>query len=64
MGSLDEAMIIALTKNRLDFVKLFIENGFSIKNFLTNNILIKLYNQVNYLFMIYRYLEPDLKGFD
>lgn len=33
--SLDELMYLAILKNRLDFVKLFIKNGFNLKKFLT-----------------------------
>lgn len=46
IGSLNDAMFIALTKNRVEFIKLFLENGFSIKKFVTNRMLLKMYNQV------------------
>jgi hypothetical protein len=40
-------MYNAIINDRVDFVKLFIENGFQVKKFLTYRRLIKLYNDVS-----------------
>jgi len=45
-GQLDEIMHIVIEKNRPEFVKLLIENGVSIKEFLTPKRLLQLYNNV------------------
>lgn len=39
-------MYQAIKNNRVEFVDLFLENGFSIRNFLTPRVLLKLYNEV------------------
>lgn len=39
-------MIYAIKNNRVEFVKLFLENGFSLKNFVTARSLIKIYNEL------------------
>lgn len=46
MGSLDNLMFTAIKDNRFEFVDLFLENGFSLKPFLTFRVLLKLYNEV------------------
>ena len=43
-GALEEAMMDALDKNRIDFVKLLLEKGVQITNFLTIHRLEELYN--------------------
>lgn len=43
-GALDEAMMQALEHDRIDFVKLLLENGVSMKKFLTIPRLEELYN--------------------
>ncbi|XP_071767161.2 transient receptor potential cation channel subfamily M member 7 isoform X2 [Centroberyx gerrardi] len=44
VGSLEQAMLDALVMDRVDFVKLLIENGVSMHRFLTINRLEELYN--------------------
>jgi hypothetical protein len=44
---LEEAMMDALVLNRLDFVKLLLENGVSMKEFLTVSRLEEMYNSVS-----------------
>ncbi|KAH9505775.1 Transient receptor putative cation channel sub M member 2 [Bulinus truncatus] len=46
-GMLDDAMMSAIKLNRVDFVELFLDNGVSLKNFLTIKRLIMLYNNAN-----------------
>ena len=45
-GALEEAMMQALEHDRLDFVKLLLENGVSMRKFLTIPRLEELYNSV------------------
>ena len=47
MGSLDNLMFTAIKDNRFEFVELFLDNGFSLKSFLTYRALLKLYNEVD-----------------
>jgi hypothetical protein len=49
VGSLDNLMYSAIKDDRYEFVDLFLENGFSLKSFLTYRILLKLYNEVETL---------------
>lgn len=51
-GALDEAMMQALEHDRIDFVKLLLENGVSMKKFLTIPRLEELYNTVRLLFHV------------
>lgn len=53
-GALDEAMMQALEHDRIDFVKLLLENGVSMRKFLTIPRLEELYNtkQVRAMFII------------
>lgn len=44
LGALDEAMMLALEHDRIDFVKLLLENGVSMRKFLTIPRLEELYN--------------------
>lgn len=46
-GSLDEVMMDALQLDRVDFVRLFLANGVSMRDFLTVPRLRKLYNSVS-----------------
>lgn len=46
MSSLEQAMLDALVMDRVDFVKLLIENGVSMHRFLTISRLEELYNTV------------------
>lgn len=46
MSSLEQAMLDALIMDRVDFVKLLIENGVSMHRFLTISRLEELYNTV------------------
>ena len=45
-GELDEVMYLALLGDRVDFIKLLLENGVSLKQFLTVKRMIQLYNNV------------------
>ena len=49
MNSLEQAMMDALVLDRVDFVKLLIENGVNIHHFLTIPRLEELYNTVSFL---------------
>lgn len=44
--SLDSLMEDAIIKNRVEFVELFLENGYNIKNYLTYGKLLNLYNSI------------------
>lgn len=46
MGALEHAMLNALLMDRVSFVKLLIENGVTMKRFLTVSRLEELYNMV------------------
>jgi transient receptor potential cation channel subfamily M protein 3 len=46
--ALNQAMMDALLLNRVEFVKLLLENGVSLKKFLTIARLEKLYNAVSF----------------
>ena len=46
-GLLDDMMMSAIQLNRVDFVDLFLDNGVSLKDFLTIKRLLKLYNDVS-----------------
>ncbi|KAL7736189.1 hypothetical protein ACLKA6_003733 [Drosophila palustris] len=67
-GALDEAMMQALEHDRIDFVKLLLENGVSMKKFLTIPRLEELYNTkhgpANTLGYILRDVRPHIpKGY-
>lgn len=47
VGLLKETMYTAIDKNRPDFVKEFLNNGFKLSKYLTYRILLKLYNDVS-----------------
>ena len=47
----DDLMFIAIRDNRFEFVELFLENGFSLQSFLTYRVLLKLYNEVDRLWL-------------
>ena len=44
---LNEVMSSALLGNRVDFIKLIMENGLSLKDFLTVKRMLQLYNNVS-----------------
>ena len=46
MGTLNNLMFTAIKDGRFEFVDLFLDNGFSLKSFLTYRVLLKLYNEV------------------
>lgn len=67
-GSLDEAMMQALEHDRIDFVKLLLENGVSMRKFLTIPRLEELYNTkhgpANTMGYILRDVRPHIpKGY-
>lgn len=47
-GELEELMHMAITTNRVDFVRLFLEHGVSLREFLTVKRLLQLYNDVRF----------------
>lgn len=47
VGALEESMMQALEHDRIDFVKLLLENGVSMKKFLSISRLEELYNTVS-----------------
>jgi len=47
-GDLEKLMHMAITTNRVDFVRLFLEHGVSLTDFLTINRLRQLYNDVRF----------------
>jgi hypothetical protein len=49
IGALEESMMQALEHDRIDFVKLLLENGVSMKKFLSISRLEELYNTVSYI---------------
>lgn len=49
IGALEQSMMQALEHDRIDFVKLLLENGVSMKKFLTISRLEELYNTVSYI---------------
>ncbi|XP_049543421.1 transient receptor potential cation channel trpm isoform X3 [Anopheles darlingi] len=68
LGALDEAMMQALEHDRIDFVKLLLENGVSMRKFLTIPRLEELYNTkhgpANTLGYILRDVRPHIpKGY-
>lgn len=49
-------MMQALQHDRIDFVKLLLENGVSMRKFLSIPRLEELYNTVSFLFLLFLYL--------
>jgi len=47
IGSLDEVMYQAILDDRVEFVKMFLDKGFSLKSFVTYRLMFKLYNSVS-----------------
>ncbi|XP_033724836.1 transient receptor potential cation channel subfamily M member-like 2 isoform X2 [Pecten maximus] len=60
-GSLDEIMLLAINLNRVDFVEMFLDNGVSLKEFLTVKVLLQLYNSVQKNSMLYTLLQKMKK---
>ncbi|XP_033750310.1 LOW QUALITY PROTEIN: transient receptor potential cation channel subfamily M member 3-like [Pecten maximus] len=60
-GSLEQAMMDALINDRVDFVKLLLENGVSMQTFLTIQRLEELYNTRHGPSNTLRYLVRDIK---
>ncbi|XP_077993111.1 transient receptor potential cation channel subfamily M member-like 2 [Glandiceps talaboti] len=56
-GDLDEALHIALTNNQVDFVRLFLETGESLWEFLTVKRLTRLYNEIRPNTLLYDLLH-------
>ncbi|XP_068620258.1 transient receptor potential cation channel trpm [Battus philenor] len=61
MGSLEEAMMQALEHDRIDFVKLLLENGVSMRKFLTIPRLEELYNTKSCPSNTLRYILRDVR---
>jgi len=47
IGSLDEVMYQGILDDRVEFVKMFLDKGFSLKRFVTYRLMFKLYNSVS-----------------
>uniref|UniRef100_W5MUC8 Transient receptor potential cation channel, subfamily M, member 2 n=1 Tax=Lepisosteus oculatus TaxID=7918 RepID=W5MUC8_LEPOC len=60
-SDLHQATLSALIGNRTDFVKLLLENGVSLKEFLTEDILLELYNNLLPGSLILRKIAKRLK---
>ncbi|KAK9974883.1 hypothetical protein ABG768_022950 [Culter alburnus] len=60
VGSLEQSMLDALVLDRVDFVKLLIENGVSMHRFLTLSRLEELYNTQEYPGFSWIYLKGNL----
>lgn len=60
-GALDEAMMQALEHDRIDFVKLLLENGVSMRKFLTIPRLEELYNTKSGPSNTLRYILRDVR---
>lgn len=60
-GALEEAMMEALVKNRVDFVKLLLENGVQVGRFLTIPRLEELYNSKQGPANTLRYIVRDVR---
>lgn len=50
-------MYQAIIQNRIEFVELFLENGFSMKNFVTYRLMLKLYNDIPETSLLFRLLN-------
>lgn len=61
IGALDEAMMQALEHDRIDFVKLLLENGVSMRKFLTIPRLEELYNTKSGPSNTLRYILRDVR---
>ncbi|KAL5010117.1 hypothetical protein ScPMuIL_012422 [Solemya velum] len=56
-GSLDDIMLSAIQLNRVDFVDLFLDNGVSLREFLTKKRLLQLYNNIPQNNLLYSELK-------
>ena len=63
-GALEQAMMQALQHDRTDFVKLLLENGVSMRKFLTIPRLEELYNTVSDLIALFHNHKKILKRFN
>ncbi|XP_033100606.1 transient receptor potential cation channel subfamily M member-like 2 [Anneissia japonica] len=61
-GELDSALHYSLVHDQVDFVKLFLDRGVSLKEFLTVRKLSILYNEVKEKTPIYKYLDKQRGG--
>ena len=62
LGSLDQFMYEAISKNRHEFVKDFLDNGFILKNLTTYRMILKLYNTVTNFYSTYLILVLNLNS--
>ncbi|CAG5118818.1 unnamed protein product, partial [Candidula unifasciata] len=60
-GMLDEVMMSAIQLNRVDFVDLFLDHGVFLKDFVTVERLIKLYNSIPKNCLLYTLLRKTVK---
>ncbi|XP_071942447.1 transient receptor potential cation channel subfamily M member-like 2 isoform X2 [Antedon mediterranea] len=58
-GELHSALRYALVHNQVDFVKLFLENGVSLKDYLTVRELTLLYNELKEKTLVYEHLDKQ-----
>lgn len=59
IGSLNDLMYTAILENKVEFVKLFLENGLVLKNFATYRRLIKMYNEIPSNTDLFMFLERN-----
>lgn len=55
-------MFRAINEDKVEFIQLFLEKGFSMKNFLTYRVLFKLYNSIPVQSTLYKLLNYYDKG--
>ncbi|XP_059152108.1 transient receptor potential cation channel subfamily M member-like 2 isoform X2 [Physella acuta] len=60
-GMLDDVMLSAIKLNRVDFVELFLDHGVSLKEFLTVERLVHLYNSIPQNCLLYTLLRSRKK---
>ncbi|XP_067892332.1 transient receptor potential cation channel subfamily M member 2 isoform X2 [Heterodontus francisci] len=59
---LHQAMFAALVGNKPGFVELFLENGVNLREFLTTEILVRLYNNIPHYTLLYKKLQKVVDG--
>lgn len=54
-------MYSAIIDNRVEFVELFLEHGFSIRNFITHRTLLMLYNDIPKTSLLYKLIDKEMR---